>query len=138
MRKVVVIIISIILLALAGSWCMSQLQGGTGSMKSPEATAKSAIMSLESLQPAKTQAYCTPVPGQLMANRLSRMYLNIKELDIQNLAVMLVSKEGSSARVQAVYDMVLTSHLGAVSTEHRLQILKLIEQDGKWYVNEVF
>ncbi len=137
MKKVGLIIIGILLLALAG-WCMGQLQSGTGSMKSPEATAKSAIMSLESLQPAKTQAYCTPVPGQLMANRLSRMYLNIKELDIQNLAVMLVSREGSSARVQAVYDMVLTSLLGAVSTEHRMQTLKLIEQDGKWYVNEVF
>ncbi len=138
MRKLLLIVLVIAVLWFGGSWCVSRLSSGMGSINTPEATSKAAIMSLETLEPAKVQAYFTPIPGQLMANKLARTYLNLKALDVQNLRVMVVSEEGSAARVEAAYDMVLTSQLGALSTEHCAKTIKLIQQDKKWYINEAF
>jgi hypothetical protein len=46
--------------------------------------------------------------------------------------------EGAAARVEATYDMVFTSSLGQISTEHCQKTIKLVLIEGKWYVNEVF
>jgi hypothetical protein len=116
---------------------MSKLGGGIGSTNSPEGTTKSAIMSIEKMDATKVAAYFTPVPGALESQRLKSMFASWDTIDIQNLKCMLVLKEGASARVQAVYDMIL-SQGGYINTEHCSKTLKLVQIDKKWYINEVF
>jgi hypothetical protein len=136
-RRIIVIGIIVIIVLWLGITCMSKLGSGIGSTNSPEGTTRAVIMSLEGKDGTKVATYFTPIPGALMSQRVNSMFANFDKVDIQNLKVMLVLKEGSSARVQAVYDMILTQG-GYINTEHCSKVVKLIQLDGKWFVNEVF
>ncbi len=138
MRRIVFLGILIILLIWGIISCMSYVGSSLGNINTPESTTKAVIMSMESMKPDKTVAYFTPIPGALMRTRLGTMHTNISKLDIQNLRTMVMSNEGSAARVQAVYDVVFTTNLGEVGTQHYAKTIKLINQDDKWLVNEVF
>ena len=110
---------------------------GVGSMSSPENTAKNAIMALESKDGSKVAAYFTPIPGALMGQRVDATLSGFDTMDIQNLKCMLILQEGASARVQAVYDMVVTVN-GAVNIQHCSKVIKLVQLEKKWWINEVF
>ncbi len=137
MRRVIIIGALIVVLLLAGNWCLGKMQTGMGSTNSPVNTAKSAVMAMESKDVAKVTAYFTPIPGQVMATRLTNTFSKMDKLDIQNFKGMLVLQEGAAARVQVTYDMVFTQS-GYVNTEHCAKTLKLVQLDKKWFVNEVF
>lgn len=139
-RRLVVIGVVVVLLVWGVISCYSYMQSSTVSLGSPVGAAKGAIEAMESMEPAKVTAYFTPIPGALMGTRLINTYKNITKLDIQNLNAMLVLNEGSAARVEVTYDMVFTTSLGQISTEHCSKIIKLVfnESKDKWLINEVF
>lgn len=136
-RRLILIIVVVVVVLWLGGTCLTKLGSGVGSTNSPENTAKSAVMAFESKDGAKVAAYFTPIPGALMSQRVNVQLSSFDTIDIQNLKCMLVLKEGSSARVQAVYDMVVTVN-SAIDIEHCSKVIKLVELEGKWYVNEVF
>ena len=138
LRRIIVIGVIVIIVLWLGITCVGKLGSGIGSTNSPEGTTRAAIMSLEGKDAAKVAAYFTPIPGALMSSRVNNLYRNIKSLDIQNLNAMLMLNEGAAARVEATYDMVFTSSLGQISTEHCQKTIKLVLIEGKWFVNEVF
>jgi hypothetical protein len=136
-RRIIVIGVIVVIVIWLGITCVGKLGSGIGSTNSPEGTTRAAIMSLEGKDGTKVATYFTPIPGALMSQRVNSMFANFDTIDIQNLKVMLVLKEGSSARVQAVYDMILTQG-GYINTEHCSKTIKLVQIDKKWYINEVF
>lgn len=138
MRRLIILGLIIILGIWGAITCVGYFQSSMVSMDSPVGAATGAIQAMESMEPAKTIAYFTPIPGALMHTRLTNMYKNITKLDIQNLNAMPVLNEGAAARVEAAYDIVATSALGQINTEHCKKIIKLVSIDGKWFINEVF
>jgi len=139
LRRIIVIGVIVIIVLWLGITCVSKLGSGTGSVNTPEGAVKSVIMSFEGRDSAKVASYFTPIPGALMAHRTDSMFTNFDTIDIQNLRVMLILKEGSSARVEATYDMVVTVN-GAVDTQHVVRTIKLVESvsEKRWYINEAF
>lgn len=134
----VIIVGVIVALGIWGvSTCMGKMQTTTGSQKSPVATVRSAITAFESMKPEKVTVYFTPIPGRLMHVRLRDMFQNFDKLDIKNMDVMLILDNGVAARVQAVYDMVLTQN-GYIDTEQCSKYIKLVKIEGIWYINEAF
>jgi hypothetical protein len=101
----------------------------------PEATVRSAIMSYESMKPEYTARHFTPIPGSIMQYRLANNWQYIDKIDIENLSVMIVLNEGVAARVQAVWDMVMTQN-GYIETVRRAETLKLVRLEDDWYINE--
>ena len=138
MRRLIVFGIIIVLGIWGAITCVGYFQSSTVSLDSPVGAAKGAIQAMESMDPAKTTAYFTPIPGAKMFSRLTNVYRNITKLDIQNLNAMLVLDEGVAARVEATYDMVFTTALGQINTEHCQKIIKLVLYEEKWHINEVF
>ena len=136
-KRIIVIGIVVIIVLWLGITCVSKLGSGIGNTNSPEGAVKSTIMSFEGKDSAKVASYFTPIPGALMAHRVDSMFTNFDSIDIQNLRVMLILKEGSSARVEATYDMVVTVN-GAVDTQHVVRTIKLVQIDKKWCINEAF
>ena len=136
-RRIIVIGVIVIVVIWLGITCLNKVGSGVGSMSSPENTAKSAIMTLESKDGAKVAPYFTPIPGALMGQRVDATLSGFDTIDIQNLKCMLILQEGASARVQAVYDMVVTVN-GAVSIQHCSKVIKLVQLEKKWYINEAF
>lgn len=138
MKKFIIIGIILVIAVFGVGKCANLIHiGSDGPGATPEKTVKGAVLALAKLEPEKVTAYFTPVPGAAMANRLATLYMNMESLDIEDLTVILILEEGVAARVQATYDMIFTAQ-GYTNTEHCSKIIKLVEIDGKWWINDVF
>lgn len=134
-RRLVIVGILILALVLGGGYCLSKLPSSI-KQDNPEAVAKAAILALETKNAGKVTAYFTPIPGRLMATRLAPIF-QFDSIKIQDLVVQTTLNEVSSARVQAVYDMVVTKD-GILNVQRCNKVLKLVKIDGKWWINEAF
>lgn len=134
-RRLVIVGVLILALVVGGGYCLSNLPSSI-KQGSPEAVAKGAILALETKDADKVTAYFTPIPGRLMTTRLTSTF-QFDSVKIQDLVVHTILNEVSSARVQAVYDMVVTKD-GVVNVQHCNKVLKLVKIDGKWWINEPF
>ena len=138
MKRVLVIVGVLLLVLIVGGICVSSMSSSRVTGNDAAAITKAAVMAIETMDTTKVVAYFTPLPGGAMLSRLDALYSGIKSLSIEHLNVLLIATEGSSARVQASYDMVFTSSVGAVNTQHCDKVVKLIQVDSKWYINEPF
>lgn len=139
--RVIALLVILGFIAWGGYNCLGNLglveKAERVSLGSPEATVKSAIKSFESMKPEYTARHFTPIPGSIMQFRLANDWQYIDEIDIQNLSVMIVLNEGVAARVQAVWDMVMTQNQ-YIETERRAETIKLVKIGDSWYINEAF
>ena len=136
-RRIIVVGILLLLLVVSGGYCISQLPGNKIKQSNPEEVVKAAISALETKDTDKVTAYFTPIPGRIMSTRLKETTFVFDSIDIQDLVVYRTLDEISSVRIQAVYDMVVTSG-GIVNVQHCNKVLKLVRIDGKWWINEAF
>ncbi len=133
-RWIVLGIVAVVIIFLLVT-CMGNIS--KSSQGSAEDTARNAIEAISSKDVEKVKGYFTPIPGAVMANQLRQLYSRYDSIDIQDVTVMIVLEEGSAARVQAVYDMVL--HNGDfINVQHCKDTIKLVKIEKKWYVNEAF
>jgi len=138
MRPMLIVFAVLLVLGLIGGCLAVALNmGGEVDRSSPKATVTAAIKAIPSRDIDRVTQYFTPAPSGQMAHRLRNLYADFDKLAIENVFVYIVYEEGINARVQASYDLVMTAK-GHENTQHRDVRVKLINNDGVWYINEAF
>lgn len=138
MRVGMVLLIALLILALIGG-CMALVlnMGQEVDRSSPKATVIAAIKAIPSRDVDKIVQYFTPTPGGQMSARLRSLYEDYDDIKLENIWVVLVVEVGINARVSASYDLVVSAK-GHENRQHFDATIKLINDDGKWYINEAF
>lgn len=136
-RRVVLIVVVVAGLIVGGGYCMSQMPAPMAKQDDPATVASAAIAAIESRKAEDVTRYCTPIPGRQVAQSLTRIWNQFDTVEVSDLTTVIILREGSSARVHAVFDMVVTRD-GMVDVQPCDKVLKLVQQDGKWWINEAF
>ena len=136
-RWIVVGLAAILIFFLVGT-CVSKLGESVRLQGDPVGVVSYTIKAFASKDVEKVRANFTPIPGQTMAARTSLMFAKFDKIKVENLHCQESLRELTSARVEAAYDLVVTTFSGQVAVEHYAKTVKLVLIGEKWYINEPF
>lgn len=104
---------------------------------SPVGVVKSAIKVIESRNPETVADYFWGPAAQQMHLRMRVLYERYDSVDVENVFVTLRYKEDIVARVDASYDLVVST-AGNENTQHINIAVKLAWIEDRWLIKEAF
>ena len=112
-------------------------QIGMDDVDTPASVVENAIRAMELRDIDAVLTYFTPPAAGIMYDRLGRLFARCDDIEVGTLATILTADGEITARVRAVYDLNLTVGT-ATSNEDYDKRIKLIKNNGVWYINEAF
>lgn len=138
LRRVIVIGLAVVLIFFGVGTCVSKVGESVRMQGDPVGVVNYTIRAFASKDVEKVRANFTPIPGQTMAARMTLVFAKFDKIEVENLHCQESLRELTSARVEATYDIVVTTPSGQVAVEHYAKTIKLVLIGDKWYINEPF
>ena len=135
-RRILFVLIVIGLLVIGGGYCLN-LSPGLVDQDHPDVVTRAAIEAIGTMDAESVTAYFTPLPSRSMSARLNTTFNYYDSIEISGLTTRIALDDGVAAQVRADYDMIVTKD-GNQNIQHCSKVIKLVQIDGKWWINEAF